>query len=190
MFPPTSLFRGLMRSDSRMTVMSLSLPQILVEQADRLAQSANISRDEIVRRALEQYLEDAALSRHKPRAEQVHRKSTVRQGDIYWVRFQHPDGLVSEIRHPQVVVQDNVLNDSRLTTTIICAITSNMRRASLPGHIRLEAGEGNLARPSVIEVSKVSSVDTSALEGYIGSLSESRIREVLDGMRFLHRSTL
>ncbi|MEO8396295.1 MAG: type II toxin-antitoxin system PemK/MazF family toxin, partial [Chloroflexota bacterium] len=41
---------------------------------------------------------------------------------------------------------------------------------------------------SVVEVSKVSTVDKTQLGEYIGSLSEARIAQILAGMRFLQRS--
>ena len=111
------------------------------------------------------------------------------QGDIYWVEVKHPNEREAGILHPHVVIQDNVFNHSRINTVVVCALTSNIKRiANTPGNILLDIGEANLPKQSVVEVSKVSTVDKTRLGEYIGSLSEERINEILAGMRFLQRS--
>lgn len=112
----------------------------------------------------------------------------INQGDIYWLQLEDSDGLEAGIPHPYVVVQDNVFNHSRIHTVVVCAMTSNIKRVNTPGNILLEAGEANLPRQSVVEVSKVSSVEKTQLGEYIGSLSEERIHQILAGMRFLQKS--
>lgn len=112
----------------------------------------------------------------------------IHQGDLYWVQLEDPGGAEPGIPHPYVVIQDDVFNHSRLQTVIVCALTSNMKRAALPGNVLLDVDEANLPRQSVVEVSKVSTVDKTQLGEYIGSLSERRINQILAGMRFLQRS--
>ncbi len=107
---------------------------------------------------------------------------TINQGDVYWVQLE--DG----IPHPHVVLQENVFNHSRVQTVIVCALTTNLKRVNMPGNVLLEAGEANLPKQSVVEVSKISSVDKSQLGEYIGSFSEQRIQQILAGMRFLQTS--
>lgn len=108
----------------------------------------------------------------------------VRQGEIYWLVL---ESAGSTIPHPYVVIQDDVLNQSRLETVIVCALTSNLKRANLPGHVLLEPGEGNLPRQSVVEISKVSSVPKSQFGECIGTLSVERIDQIFAGMDFLQR---
>lgn len=103
----------------------------------------------------------------------------INQGDVYWIR------LAADIPHPYVVLQDDLFNHSRIHTVVVCALTSNIQRISAPGNILLEAGEANLPKPSVVEVSKVLSVDKAQLGDYIGALSGERVQQILAGMRFL-----
>jgi mRNA interferase MazF len=110
---------------------------------------------------------------------------TVHQGDIHWVLADSG----SEIVHPHVVIQDDVLNRSRIRTVVVCALTSNLQRAKLPGNVLLEAGEANLAKQSVVVVSQVSTVEKSQLGEYIGSLSQQRVQQILAGMQFLQAMT-
>lgn len=109
---------------------------------------------------------------------------TINQGDVYWMQLDDGEAE-SGIPHPYVVVQDNLFNHSRVHSVVVCALTSNLRRASLPGNVLLEPGEANLTRQSVVEVSKVSAVDKSRLGTYIGTLDERRIGQILAGVRFL-----
>jgi mRNA interferase MazF len=83
-----------------------------------------------------------------------------------------------------VVVQDDVFNHSRITTVVVCALTSNLHRANEPGNVLLEVGEGNLPRQSVVVVSQISSVDKARLGERIGSLSDARVEQILAGLRF------
>ncbi|MBL8166175.1 MAG: type II toxin-antitoxin system PemK/MazF family toxin [Anaerolineae bacterium] len=112
----------------------------------------------------------------------------IQQGEIYWVQLDTLDGLDAGIPHPHLVIQDNVLNHSRIPTVVVCGLTTNQNRANLPGSIVLEAGEANLPKRSIIEVSKVSSISKARLGEYIGTLSEQRVQQVLAAMRFLQRS--
>ncbi len=112
----------------------------------------------------------------------------IHQGDVYWLQLENLSEPQSGIRHPYVVIQDDLFNHSRIHTVVVCALTSNLSRASMPGNVLLDAGEANLPKQSVAEVSKVSSVDKTQLGEYIGSLTEERISQILAGMRFLQRS--
>jgi len=104
----------------------------------------------------------------------------INQGDIYWVQTEE-----SEYTHPHVVIQDNVLNHSRIDTVVACALTTNMKHANLPGNVLLDAGEANLPKQSVVSVSQVSTVEKSQLGEYIGSLSTQRVEQILAGMKFV-----
>ena len=100
------------------------------------------------------------------------------QGDIYWVDLGEPSGSSPGYRHPHVVIQNNVFNRSRINTVVVCALTSNLRRAEAPGNVLLEKGEGNLPQQSVVNVSQIFTVDKNDLVEKIGSLSRRRIRQV------------
>jgi len=112
----------------------------------------------------------------------------INQGDIFWIQLDDLSGSEPGIRHPHVVIQDNVFNHSRINTVVACALTSNIKRANTPGNVLLDVGEANLPEQSVVEVSKVSTVDKTRLGEYIGSLTERRTNQILAGMRFLQAS--
>ena len=109
----------------------------------------------------------------------------INQGDIFWVELGKPKGSEPGYRHPHVVVQNNVFNRSRIGTVVVCALTSNLKRASAPGNVLLEKGEANLPKKSVVNVTQLFTVNKSDLTKKIGSLAWQRIYQVLEGIKLL-----
>ena len=109
------------------------------------------------------------------------------RGDVFWLSEAEANPEAN-YAHPYVVVQEDVFNQSRIATVIVCALTSNLDKASEPGNVRLEPGEANLPKPSVVVVSQISSVDKSRLGRRIGSVSQARVDQILAGLRFLQKS--
>ena len=109
----------------------------------------------------------------------------INQGDIFWIDLDEPSGSEPGYRHPHVVIQNNVFNRSRINTVVVCALTSNLKRAAAPGNVLLEPREANLPKQSVVNVSQIFTVDKSQLGEKIGTLSSKRVHEILDGIRLL-----
>lgn len=107
------------------------------------------------------------------------------QGELYWVELDEPVGSEPGYSHPHVVVQNNVFNQSRIKTIVMCALTSNLKRAQDPGNIALNPGEAGLPKPSVVVVSQILTQNKEQLGDYIGTLSKSRVRQILDGVRLV-----
>ncbi|MBD0344060.1 MAG: type II toxin-antitoxin system PemK/MazF family toxin [Coleofasciculus sp. Co-bin14] len=120
--------------------------------------------------------------------EDLVRPRLVRRGQIYWIVPNESRRTILPIRHPHVVVQDDLFNLSRISTVVMCGITSNLRRASEPGTVLLEPGEGGLERQSIVIAAQISSVYKSHLGEYIGMLSEQRVEQILSSLRFLQRA--
>ena len=112
----------------------------------------------------------------------------IERGEVYWIVADASRGSIPPVAHPHVVVQDDVFNRSRITTTVVCALTTNLQRANEPGNVLLDAGEGGLPRASVVVVSQVDAVEKSSLGEKLGALSPARVEQVLAGMRALQAS--
>jgi len=109
----------------------------------------------------------------------------INQGDVFWVDLGIPSGSAPGYRHPHVVIQNNLFNRSRINTVVVCALTSNLKRASAPGNVLLSPGEANLPKQSVVNVSQIFTVDRSDLVDRIGTLSPQRLREIFCGIHLL-----
>jgi mRNA interferase MazF len=114
--------------------------------------------------------------------------ASIRRGAIYWLGPDAARGSVPGSAHPHVVISDDVFNQSRVHTVIVCALTSNSKRGSEPGNVRLDLGEGGLPKQSVAVVSQISSVAKAELGEYIGALSQERVEQILTGLRFQQAS--
>lgn len=109
----------------------------------------------------------------------------IKQGDIYWIDQEDPQGSEPGYRRPFVVVQNNLFNQSRINTVVVCALTTNLQRAKAPGTVPLVPGVGGLPRASVVIVSQIFTVDKQSLGDYCGSLSSSTVNQILDGINLL-----
>jgi mRNA interferase MazF len=107
------------------------------------------------------------------------------QGDIFWVDFDEPDDSEPGNSRPVVVVQNNARNRSRINTVIVCTLTRNLNREGDPGNVLLEAGDGGIRQPCVVNVSQVFTVNKQDLRDKIGTLEFVRVRQIIDGMRVL-----
>ena len=109
----------------------------------------------------------------------------IQQGDIFWVDLGYSSGSAPAYRHPHVVLQNNLFNKSRINTVVVCALTSNLKRAKVPGNVLLSKGEANLSKASVVNVSQIVTIDKDDLSEKIGTLSSARFREILNGVQLL-----
>jgi mRNA interferase MazF len=106
----------------------------------------------------------------------------IRQGDVFWIDLGEPSGSSPGFRHPQVVLQNDIYNRSRLGTVVVCGLTSNLKRAEIPGNVLLDEGEANLPKRSVVNVSQILTVDKDELIEKVGTLSPERVLQILDGV--------
>jgi mRNA interferase MazF len=109
----------------------------------------------------------------------------IRHGSVYWIDFSPGKGSELIGRRPGLVIQNNALNDSKLNTVIVMAITSTLKYGELPGNVILKKGEANLPKACVINVTQIKSVDKRSIKEKIGTLSKEKISEVIDGMKLV-----
>ncbi|MBP7586570.1 MAG: type II toxin-antitoxin system PemK/MazF family toxin [Thermoanaerobaculia bacterium] len=61
----------------------------------------------------------------------------IRHGETQWADLDEPGGSEPGFRRPVVVVQSDPLNGSRLRTTIVPAMTSDLARPEAAGDVLL-----------------------------------------------------
>ena len=109
----------------------------------------------------------------------------IKQGDIFWIDFGEPKGSAPGYRHPCVVIQNNVFNQSKIASVVVCALTSNLKRVKAPGTVLIRKGEGNITKDSIVNISQIATVDKTDLVEKIGSLSTLKIADIIDGVKLL-----
>lgn len=109
----------------------------------------------------------------------------MRRGEIWWASLREPSGSGPGFRRPLLIVSANSFNASRINTVIAAVITSNLRLAAAPGNVRLPIRGTGLAKPSVVNVSQVITIDKSFLTQRIGKLGPQLLAEVDEGLRLV-----
>lgn len=101
----------------------------------------------------------------------------MKHGEIYLADLGPTRGSEQAGRRPVLVFQNDLI--SRFTRTVICIpLTTNLRRAQLPTCLLLQAGEGGLARDSVLLCHQLRVLDQGRLVTRLGQVSGSILTEI------------
>lgn len=107
----------------------------------------------------------------------------MKRGEVWWASLPTPKGSGPGFRRPVVVVQSNPFNQSRIATVIVAIITSNLTLADAPGNVRVGKSESGLAKPSVVNVSQVITLDRELLTQRVRGLPADTMRQIDEGLR-------
>jgi mRNA interferase MazF len=107
----------------------------------------------------------------------------MKRGELWWANLPEPSGSGPGFRRPVVVVQSNPFNDSRIATAIVAIVTSNLALAEAPGNVRLAKSESGLAKPSVVNVSQLLTLDRRLLAERVKTLPAQCIVRLDAGLR-------
>jgi len=113
----------------------------------------------------------------------------ISQGSVVWVDLGSRRGSAPAGRRPAVIIQSDEFNRSALATTVVVAITSNTRLSLMPGNVTIPAGVCGLDRESVVNVTAIATVDTSAVLEDAGPLPLELWLRVTAGLRMVLHST-
>jgi mRNA interferase MazF len=106
----------------------------------------------------------------------------VKRGEIWWTDLGEPRGAQPAFRRPVVVVQDDLLTESRLATVMVVPLTTNLKRAVAIGNVSLEPKESGLVKPCVALVCQVMCIDKLLLDERVRALPRRALREVDSGL--------
>ncbi len=109
----------------------------------------------------------------------------IKKGTIYWASFS--DNQTSDEKEMRLclVIQNDVLNESRLNTTVVVAITSIPEFGKLPGNVIIEKGVANMPWEGVVNVSQIISIDKKRVVEKIGALPADLMGKVGDGLKLI-----
>ncbi|HTG32686.1 MAG TPA: type II toxin-antitoxin system PemK/MazF family toxin [Thermoanaerobaculia bacterium] len=106
----------------------------------------------------------------------------ISQGEIWWADLGEPAGSGPGYRRPVVVVQCDVLNQSRVGTVVCVPLTSNLKWEGAPGNVLLATRATGLSRDSVANVSLIVAIDKQQLTECVGRLPLRELELVLAGI--------
>ncbi|MEO5566144.1 MAG: type II toxin-antitoxin system PemK/MazF family toxin [Luteimonas sp.] len=109
----------------------------------------------------------------------------MKRGEIWWARLPDPVGSGPGYRRPVLVIQDNAFNASRIATVVVAVLTSNLALADAPGNVRVARADSGLARPSVVNVSQLVTLDRDVLVEKVKLLPGATLDQIDDGIRLV-----
>jgi len=109
----------------------------------------------------------------------------VSRGDVWWVDFGEPVGSEPGYCRPVLVVSSDRFNRSRISTVLVSAITSNLRLATAPGNVELAAGDADLPKACVVNVTQTLVIDRVRLIERAGTLDAVSMHKVSQGLRLV-----
>ena len=107
----------------------------------------------------------------------------MKRGAVWWVDLGEPKGAEPAFRRPAVIVQDDLLTESRLATVMVVPLTSNLRRAAAAGNVLLEPDETGLSKSSVALVCQVMTVDKAWLSTRVAAVPRRAMKKLDQGLR-------
>ena len=107
----------------------------------------------------------------------------IRRGEVYWADLGPPRGSRPGKLRPVLVIQDDHYNDSRLATTVVVALTSNVDLARVPGNVLVPAVVSGLSKDSVVNTTALATLDTSGLDDRAGHVPDQLMADVDRGLR-------
>ncbi len=109
----------------------------------------------------------------------------IERGDVWWASLGEPRGSEPGFRRPLLVVQADAFNRSRIETTVVVVLTSNLRLLNAPGNVLVPKRAAGLPKDSVANVSLVLTIDRDILTDRAGKLSGDLLSAVDAGLRLV-----
>ena len=107
-------------------------------------------------------------------------------GEIWWIDFGEPFGSEAGYKRPALVVQNDILNSTKMNTVIVAPITSNLALSNMAGNVFLSSKDSNLKKDSVILVSQLVAADRQRFHEKVSEITAKRIiNEINDGLSFV-----
>ncbi len=104
------------------------------------------------------------------------------RGEIWWVDLGLPFGSEPAFKRPVVIIQDDAFNNSKISTTIVLSITTNIDLAEAPGNVFLSKKETKLPKDSIANVSQITTIDRNRLLEKVSKLSIEKISDIDSGI--------
>lgn len=106
----------------------------------------------------------------------------IKKGDIFYADLGDTIGCEQKGIRPVIIIQNNIGNKYS-PTVIVAAITSSMRKTSLPVHIEIPSQESKLPFDSIILLEQVRTIDKSRLKYKISSLRPEFLKLIDEALK-------
>ena len=107
------------------------------------------------------------------------------RGELWWVDLGIPYGSEPGYRRPVLIIQNDFINNSKINTTVIVPLTTNILYAEVPGNFLLNKDESKLSKDSVLVISHVKVIDRNRLIERISQVNKTIMDEVEKNLMFV-----
>jgi len=107
------------------------------------------------------------------------------RGELWWADFGIPFGSEPGYKRPVLIIQNDFFNNSKINTTIVIPLTTNLILADAPGNILITKRESKLKKDSVITLSQIEVIDRQRLIEKITKLDRSIIERIENNILFI-----
>ncbi|GAA2224933.1 type II toxin-antitoxin system PemK/MazF family toxin [Herbiconiux moechotypicola] len=108
----------------------------------------------------------------------------IARGDIVWVDFGTPRGSEPAKVRPAIVLQEDWLLETTISTVTVVPLTPNTGLEAFPGNVLLPAEASGLEKDSVAVVSQLGPVSREFLDPYpVGKTPRYLLNRVMEGVR-------
>ena len=107
------------------------------------------------------------------------------RGELWWADFGIPFGSEPGYKRPVLIIQNDFFNRSKINTTIVIPLTTNLILADAPGNILITKNESKLKKDSVITISQIEVIDRQRLIEKITKIDRTIIEKIENNIMFV-----
>jgi len=107
------------------------------------------------------------------------------RGELWWADLGMPFGSEPGYKRPVIIIQNDFFNNSKINTTIVIPLTTNLILADAPGNILITKHQSKLKKDSVICVSQIEVIDRRRLIEKITRIDRTIIERMEDNILFI-----
>ena len=107
------------------------------------------------------------------------------RGEIWWADFGLPFGSEPGFHRPVLVVQSDSFNQSAIQTVVVVPLSTSLTLENAPGNVFLSPEDSGLPKPSVVNVSLLTSLDRRRLVKPGIALADWLVKEVEQGIKLV-----
>jgi len=107
------------------------------------------------------------------------------RGELWWADFGIPFGSEPGYKRPVLIIQNDFFNNSKINTTIVIPLTTNLLLADAPGNILITKQKSRLKKDSVITISQIEVIDRQRLIEKITKIDRSIIEKIENNILFI-----
>ena len=109
----------------------------------------------------------------------------MKRGELWWVDYGIPFGSEPGFRRPVIILQNDFFNNSKINTTVVIPLSTNLLLANVPGNVFIDKKESKLSKDSVILLSQIGVVDKQRLIEKISKMNKSIMDKIENNIVFI-----